>query len=141
MSGEDVISSMTIAATNGLLSPDVRDPRTPEERAEHNSVKEEATKIIYHWLRTHEAPIYDNRRETCLVVGEVLDLIRNDHPEIENNRMTKGLARAIIEGESTGWGLVASSDGKRFYAKKAVLLSFRRNQDQSQYEDQDSQVA
>lgn len=138
LTAEDVMTAMTNAAHNGLLSPDVKDQRTPEEKEEYSTAKEEAAKIIYHWLRTHEAPIYTGRRETCRTIGEIVDEIVKGGG-IKRNRMTLGLARSIIEGESTGWGLVDSSDGKRFYARKAVLLTYRKKEDQEQ--DQESQVA
>jgi hypothetical protein len=142
LSGDTMIAMARAAAAKGLLSPDLRDARTPEEKEEYSTVKEEAAKTIYHWLRTHEAPIYTGQRETCRTAGEIVDMIVKDG-NITRSRMTLGLARSIIEGESTGWGLVASSDGKRFYARKAVLLTYRKKEDQNQTEteDQESHVA
>jgi hypothetical protein len=109
----------------GFCSKDKRPPLSAEERAERSEKAEDRERRITQargWLTGQEPPSYiANDRGTCRSVIEIIEAMGVPR---EDRRAYPRLLHGILTDGSTGWGLVAETDGLKLYAASARLLQY-----------------
>jgi hypothetical protein len=94
--------------------------KTDPVSAEHRAAVDETRQQVSSWLSSNPGPSYNGERQNARSIREILDA-----SGLSGVKGAHQIARAVLESEITGWGLVGLVEGLRLYAKKATLITFR----------------